>query len=276
MNSRDRILFESDGVSVRGVDFERGLAAVGVREGDALFVHSDIAMFGKLSIKNRTCLLESICAALFGSVGQNGTVIMPTFTYSFCKGELYDVENSPSTVGVLTEYFRQRSDVVRTDHPLFSAAIWGCEKEWYLDIGIDSFDDRSIFGKLRERKGKLVFLGTPFDQACTYVHHIEQMHGVPYRYTKSFSGAVRAGGEMRAGSCTYYVRDLALDPQTDLGAFHRYLCETGLLQESQVGHGRIASVQAAALYEVGRRFLSDNVHGFLRRQTNAMSVLQER
>lgn len=32
---------------------------------------------------------------------------MPTFTYSFCKNEIYDKLNSKSTVGVLTEYFRK-------------------------------------------------------------------------------------------------------------------------------------------------------------------------
>lgn len=39
-------------------------------------------------------------------IGKNGTLIMPVFSYSFCKNEIYDKLYSKGKVGVLNEFFR--------------------------------------------------------------------------------------------------------------------------------------------------------------------------
>ena len=268
--------FEADGVEVGYRDFERALATLGVREGDILCVHSDIATFGKLLVDDRSFVMERICRSLVDAVGSSGSVIMPTFTYSFCNGEVFDVGNSRSTVGALTEYFRLRPDAIRTKHPLFSVAIWGHDKEWFLDVGRDSFDEDSIFGKLHARNAKILLLGVPFRLACTYVHYIEQRHAVPYRYLKEFKGIVKIGGQEIPTSCTYNVRYLDRNINTDLSRFEVRLLGSGIMRSDRIGCGDVQIVEAEALFEDGRRLLDQDIYGFLERKgSHAVSVLRE-
>lgn len=272
----DAALFDADGVAVSAADFQRGLAALGVARGDVVFAHSDLATFGKLVIEDRECLMELICSALMSAVGEEGTLLMPTFTYSFCKSEVFDVDRTKSTVGALTEHFRRRPGVVRTQHPIFSAAIWGRAKAEYLNIGRDSFDENSIFAKLRRHQAKILFVGVPFRLACTYVHYIEQSYGVPYRYLKTFSGTLRTSAGDTAKWCTYYVRHLDQNVNTDLSRFEQRLLQLGVLRRTQVGAGHVWVAGAEELYEEGRRLLAENVRGFLEGEgPHAVSVLPQ-
>jgi aminoglycoside 3-N-acetyltransferase len=150
-------LYKADGREIYYNDIVNALKEVGVNENDTIFVHSDISVFGKLCITDRGFLLQSLVDALKESVGQNGRIVIPTFSYSFCNNDVFDIEETKSSVGVLSEYFRKQKDVVRTVHPIFSSVIWGGSKEELLDIGKDSFDEKSIFGKLHKKDGKLLF-----------------------------------------------------------------------------------------------------------------------
>jgi aminoglycoside 3-N-acetyltransferase len=93
-----------------------------IKKGDAIFVHSDITPFGKLAITDRAWFFNSLIDSFLKVVGEDGVLLMPVFTYSFCKQETYDVQRSASTVGVLSEAFRRQPSVFRNMHPIFSVA----------------------------------------------------------------------------------------------------------------------------------------------------------
>ena len=80
-------LYKTAGGEIMRSDFTQSLKALGVEEGDVLFVHSDIAAFGLLATRDRNLLFNSIVHAIEEAVGDEGTIIMPTFTYSFGRGE---------------------------------------------------------------------------------------------------------------------------------------------------------------------------------------------
>ena len=101
-------LFKYEDREITDRDFIKGLKDIGVKNGDTIFVHTDVGVFGKLAETNRNKLLESFFEILKESVGEGGTIIIPTFTYSFCEGKDYDPKNSPSTVGIFTEFFRKQ------------------------------------------------------------------------------------------------------------------------------------------------------------------------
>ena len=166
-------------------DFADALAAAGLRRGDTCFVHSGIRHFGSPKKLNRQRLLEAMATVFTEAVGPEGTLVFPTFTYSYCDGQIFDVDCTPTKMGVLNEYFRTRADVQRSTHPLFSVAAWGKHRDRFTSVGDDSFAANSVFGRLHDLRGKLVFFGVPFE-VCTFVHYIEQAFGVPYRYLKEF------------------------------------------------------------------------------------------
>ncbi|WP_242966821.1 AAC(3) family N-acetyltransferase [Desulfosporosinus sp. FKA] len=255
-------LFTIDDVTISSQDFVKALQNVGITKGDTVYMTSDIAVFGKLAAFDRKFLLDSIIEAVIEVVGRHGTIVMPTFSYSFCNGEVFDVAKSKSTVGVLTEHFRQRSDVKRTVHPIFSAAVWGEKQDFFMNIGHDSFDDDSIFGKLRKVKGKFVCLGASF-HSCTYIHHIEQMHGCNYRYLKSFSGTIVNEDQVYEDSFTFFVRYLGKNVNLDTNLLEKHLLQNGMLSQVTLGSGIIQCINSDVLFEEGGKLLALDPYFFL-------------
>lgn len=228
-------------------DIQEALCQVGIENGDHILVHSDISIFGKIATLDRDYFLSSMIEQLTTAIGKAGTLIMPTFSYSFCKNEIFDIQETKSTVGTLTEFFRQQSGVTRTKHPIFSAAIRGAKQEYFLDIGKDSFDNKSIFGKLRQMDGKIVFFGVNL-AACTYIHHIEQLYGVKYRYLKTFTGQICCNDDTYNDSATFFVRYLDRIVELDVSRLEEYLLKNNIMKSSSLGEGKVMAVNAQELF----------------------------
>ncbi len=258
-------LYEMDNKYLYYSDFVNALREVNINKKDIVFIHSDISVFGKLATLDRNFLLQALINTIKETIGEDGIIIMPTFSYSFCNNELYDVTNTKSTVGVLTEYFRKQPDVNRTIHPIFSVAIWGNHKNEFLNISKDSFDENSIFGKFHQMNGKIVFLGTPF-QSCTYIHYIEQMHGIPYRYMKTFKGKIRIGDMEYKDEFTYFVRFLDKNVILDTSRLEKHLFGKGLMNEVKLGNGRILTIESDVMFKEGRNLLDQDIYFFLKEE----------
>jgi aminoglycoside 3-N-acetyltransferase len=262
-----QVIYDAGGTLICAQDFTRVIRDAGVDEGDTVFVHSDLKVFGKLCTSDKAWILGSIVEAIKESVGHHGTVVMPTFTYSFTRGEVFDVSASKSMVGMLTEYFRTQQGVCRTCHPLFSVAVWGCRQSELLQIDKDSFGQNSIFGKIHKLAGKIVFLGASFE-SCTFIHYVEQMHGVPYRYLKAFRGTIRANSEECVDECTYFVRDLDSHVVTQLARLEEHLLQNNLMKRVPLGSGQILTIEADLLFSEGRKLLDRDIYFFLKDRPN--------
>ncbi len=255
-------LYTHDGRAITEQDFANALRKAGVARGDTIFVHSDIKVFGKIALSGKTALLQSLTDVLEKSVGGEGTVVMPTFSYSFCKGEAYDKAHTRSTVGALTDFFRTEPGVERSVHPMFSVAAWGARRGSFLETSKDSFGAGTVFETLRRLGGTIVLFGTDF-QACTFLHHIEQMHAVPYRFMKTFEGMIVDGAASYHDAYTYFVRPLDGTIENDFNVIEPHLREKGFLREARVGRGTILAVSAEQLYEEGMRLLDEDPHFFV-------------
>lgn len=193
-------------------DFLNCLKEVGVCEGDDICVHSDMTALGMPACPVKEVMTPRFCGAfvdvLKAAVGEGGTVLMPTFTYSFCRGEAYDIDKSRSTVGVLTEYFRCLPGVWRTRDPIFSFAVSGKRAAEYLDISNQCFGENSVFDRMYGNKCKVLLLGTHFGNSMTCIHYVEWKHGVPYRFIKTFTGEIIQNGKASVESFDFFVRKL--------------------------------------------------------------------
>jgi len=257
-------LFEAnDGTIFGKEEFVTALREVGVRHGDKCFVHCDIRVFGWPKTTDWPLLLGSLEEALIEAVGADGTLILPTFSYSFCKHETFDVAMTPGTVGVLNEHFRKRLDVRRSNHPIFSVAVWGNTRDMLVQVGDDSFSEDSVFGSLYRDRGKIVFLGADFG-SCTFIHFVEQCHGVPYRYMKTFAGTVIENGIRHARQCTFFVRYLDANVVLDLSRLKTELLANGAMKTASVNGGPILAVDADALFRKAWEMLDADTFSLLR------------
>lgn len=156
-------------------------------------------------------LMRSYLETLQSAVGEKGSILMPTFTYSATKGEVFDVRSTPSTVGNFTDWFWKNAEQ-RSLHPIFSYAGSGPAVKQLLSIETwDSFGPQSFFEKMRKLNGKYLMFGCEIWEGATCVYHAEQMAPVSYRYLKNFAGKIKdENAAYIEAEIPYFVRDLKL------------------------------------------------------------------
>ena len=99
------------------------LRNLGVEPGDILFIHSSFKRLGPVDGG-----AESIICALEDAVGPDGLILMPSFNLVEGRDkrvQTWDIKTAPSTVGWLTEFFRQMPNTYRSDHYSHSVAARG-------------------------------------------------------------------------------------------------------------------------------------------------------
>lgn len=235
-------LFLSYKGPLTAADVSAALQQLGLGPGDTIFAHSGLSAFGFPQLRRQE-LTDALLDCFFAVIGPHGTLAMPTFTYSFCRGEIYDPITSASRMGALNERLRCREGSRRTPHPLFSAAVAGCYRDPFCRIDEDSFGPRSIFAHLHGADGWLVFFGVS-PQFMTFVHYAEQARGVDYRQFKEFYGQVRLGKTLAAGRATFYCRRLDWNVETNLDRLRDDLAAAGEMRTVTLGGAAIAAIRA--------------------------------
>jgi aminoglycoside 3-N-acetyltransferase len=256
-------IYECDSKKISTDDFFNAMNRLGIKSGDTVLLHSDILGFGKPLVFDRIQFADVLISIFEEQLGDKGTLIMPTYSYSFTDGVLYDVENSRSKVGYLTDMFRQKKEVTRNTHPIFSFAVSGKQTDIINFTDNTCFGEGSVFANFRKTAVKNVMFGTKRG-GYTFIHHIEQMFGVPYRYNKNFSGKIRHNGYETECVVEYYVRnyDYQLDTVIKDPAFS-VLEKQGLFYEVKLGRGAISYIDCDVWFQEGTKMLENNIHAFL-------------
>ena len=235
------------------------LLSIGVGPGSVALVHPDAIVAAQFPTMRDEQRLDRLIEAIEAAIGSDGTLVMPTFSYSFTKGESFDICNTPSAVGMVTERFRTRPGVRRTADPIFSFACRGPLAQELCAIPVtECFGAESVFAAFHRLDTHIICLGCSLSRA-TFVHYVETTHGVEYRYKKIFSGKVISPrGEPRECSVVYHVRDLARKTDTDLRRLQKRLAHSGKLRSAGVGRSRILAVTASDLFDTAWKMLDED------------------
>ena len=165
-------------VTVTKQDIVRGLRELGVQEGDILMVHSALSSLGRVEDG-----ADALIDALLEAVGPSGTVAMPTLYLPAISGaEVFDVNESPSQMGEVTEVFRKRAGVIRGMHPTHPVAVTGARAEDLIRDHISAptaCGKGTPFGRLAEWGGKVLLIGVDQDRN-TLLHTAEDYAGCPF------------------------------------------------------------------------------------------------
>ena len=161
---------------------------LGIQKGDILFIHSSFKSLGPVEDGAST-----VIAALETAVGAEGLILMPTFSLLPSREErveMWNVGNTPSTVGWLTEFFRQMPDTHRSDHYSHAVAARGKDAKAFVSDhsrreGYASPWDHYPWGKTYgthspmfrayTANAKLLMIGVDY-QTSTYIHLVEVIH----------------------------------------------------------------------------------------------------
>jgi aminoglycoside 3-N-acetyltransferase len=157
------------------------LAGLGVRKAGSLLVHSSLKSLGKLPDGPETAI-----EALIEALGSKGTLLMPALSYETVKVEnpFFDVANTPSCVGALTEFFRKQPGTMRSVHPTHSVCGIGPGAGHMLSEhsrDVTPCGENSPYAKLNEAAGQILFLGCGL-RPNTSMHAVEELVEPAYLY----------------------------------------------------------------------------------------------
>jgi aminoglycoside 3-N-acetyltransferase len=155
---------------------EKKLREMGLSDADSVYIHSAFNPFngclgGPMSIIN--CILNVI-----GDSGNLMMVSMPYtgYTVDYLKaGKTFDVTKTESSMGIITEVFRRKKDVVRSLNPAHPILAFGPDAEWIIsdhEKTMYSCGKGSPFEKMLELNAKAILFDVPF-WIMTFFHFLE-------------------------------------------------------------------------------------------------------
>jgi aminoglycoside 3-N-acetyltransferase len=223
-------------------DLESSLSSLGVKKGACVFLHSAMKSTGKINPGSHNDQFSAILETLLGVLGPLGSLIVPTFNFSFCQGEIFDYENTPGVgMGAFSEFVRCDSRAIRSSHPFHSIAAIGHIAEAVGGAtGFSEFSAGSAFDVLLKSDVKILFYGVDFVE--TFTHIAEERAAVPYRYWKIFNGKIRKSGREHDISVNFFARrfDMKPEPVVDVPKLGRYCKTLGIFTEARLGNGLLA------------------------------------
>jgi aminoglycoside 3-N-acetyltransferase len=217
-------------------------------------VHSSLSALGRVEGG-----AEAVIEALLEAVGPEGTLAMPAMT----GGGIFDIDTSPSTVGAITEAFRNHSGVQRSFHPTHSACAIGPRAGYLLEDTLDhptAIGAESPWGRLsRLPEAHVLLLGVDQDRN-TLLHHPEEIVRAPYLSTVE-RRYLDEDGQVRTKTLEFFP-----GPHRDFIGLEPVIRESGAMRVGKVGRalGRLmhatTTVEAVttALREDPAAVLCDN------------------
>ncbi|MDC1077751.1 AAC(3) family N-acetyltransferase [Candidatus Pelagibacter sp.] len=247
-------------ISLENIKIKKILDNFSFPKNSIFFIHTDISNYN-ISSNNWFEKCKNLYS-FFDNYFKKHTILLPTFTYSFCKTRVFSKDKNPSEVGIFTEYFRNQKNVKRSNHPIFSVAGKGSlVKSLTENLSTSSTGDGSIFERLKVFDSYIVFFGSGFLESCTFLHYIEQCVRVNYRYSKYFNGKVVEKDRIHMGIWEFYVRNTEVFKfkEWNRGSqIEKDLKKNKILIEKKVGNLKISYCSSRKLFNFVTKKILNN------------------
>ena len=241
------------------------LKRLGVQTGDVIIIHSSLSRMGMVDGG-----VEAIVAALKNLVGSSGTIVVPTLHLKvsavkhFASGSVFDVVNSESRMGALSEYLRKLPEARRSLHPTHSASAIGPHAEYLTQDhhkDILPFGSYSPYSRIAELGGKSLMLGVPIMHLMS-CRVIEDILGSEFPYPVYLKEMVKAKviDENRKTICVptkiHNPEMSKLRRNTEL---EPYFFESGIMHSTIIGRGNVLLVDAQGVNRVLMKLMEKNI-----------------
>lgn len=245
-----------------------------VDPGDAVvFVHAALANFLDPTLDPEECV-----DTLLGLMGEEQTLAMATFTLGFTKTGRFDVRQTPSEMGDLSNAFLRRPGVMRSRHPIYSVAAYGPRAEEIVAAwGTTCFGQGSIFEYLEKVDARVLMFGATMKDHCTLHHRAEELARVPYRFFKSFAGVVLEDGEsVDDVEVEFFVRRMDLPTAYDFRDAVERLRSSPSYLITQFRRGTIESANAREILRTAGEGLDADPYSALLEGSRARAEIEAR
>lgn len=244
-------------------DLVNGLKQTGLRHGDIVFFQVSHLTLGPAECGSS---VSSACELLYSAmrevIGPVGTILVPAFSFSFCRNEDFDLQVTPSIQGEWSssweflEYFRLLPGVVRSTDPILSVVGLGPMAEHLLTrLPNTTYGKDCLHERLLRAGGKICGIGVGLAEA-PFLHYVEEAVGVPFRYKKLFTGRIGQNGKLNKQGWISSVPIQAANGISDGSRLEEIARSEGLCRIAEVGLGEVVSIDSKSFYELIRRELA--------------------
>ena len=190
---------------------------------------------------------------------EGGVMAFPALSFEICHQEkrVFDVEKTPSCIGLLPERFRLTPGVRRSIHPTHSVCAYGALAEAFL-AGHEYTDTpcgrNSPWGRLIDLDADILMVGCGLTH-CTFLHGVEEwaVPGLHLAPLLDFTLLV-PGHPPR----TMWSRPHCGSPSMQFGRVEKALEEGGALRHGTLGNAHVLVVNAVAANRIVGSMLRDN------------------
>lgn len=220
---------------------------------DNLFITSDVKqlLYSCIEHKDETDL-NVLIDSMIEAVGSEGTIVIPTFNWDFCKGKAFDYYKTPCKTGSLGKFALKREDFKRTKHPIYSFAVWGKgQRELCAMDNKSSFGADSPFTYVTKHHFKNLLIDKDCQHSFVYVHYVEEQVGISYRYLKDFTADYTdESGKTYPATYSMNVRDLDLDVQITIYPLEEDFVKAGVSKRYKINDIEYKMIDLAGAYPI--------------------------
>ncbi len=244
-------------------DLINALKLAGLCPGEIVFFQISHLTLGQAEIgSSGNDVNELLYSAIRDVIGTEGTMLAPAFSFSFCRSEDFDSQTTPSIQGEWSssweflEYFRQLPGAVRSGDPILSVVGLGpMAGELLTGLPNTSYGRDCFYERLLKIGGKICGVGIGLADAI-FLHYIEEVVEVPFRYKKLFTGRIRQNGILRKQGWIATVPISAGNGLPDGSRVEKLARSEGRCHVAQVGLGEVVSIDCKSFFELAGRELA--------------------
>ena len=164
--------------SYTSVHLENQLKIMGITAGDTVLMHSAFRVLNGFEGTP-----DQVIACVLNVIGESGNLVMVSMPYTgstaayLQAGIPFDVQQTMSAMGVITEIFRQTPGVVRSVNPAHPILAWGPAAPWLIadhEHTRYSCGKGSPFEKLVHVQAKALFFDVSL-RRMTFFHYLEDL-----------------------------------------------------------------------------------------------------
>lgn len=260
-------------------DLVEGFRKLGASPGEIMMSHSSLSAFGWVAGG-----ADTVIDAIIEALSPGGTAVFPALAQQDLdrRFELWDIDETPSDVGRITEVARLREESIRSDHPTHSVVAIGPDAEAITGghagadgrpgpWGAAAFGHGSPWEQFYQRNVLYCFLGVTF-RVNTMRHYIQsRLCEQILQKTDDPSAVQQLQGWQSEG----------VWPRYDGEAMQRRLDRMGLITTVQIGKAECYSIRAKPMVDTALEILRKEPEkwfkpGFLKWYCRYSDTIEER
>ena len=216
--------------------------SLGIKKGDNICVHSKLWAFGELENG-----VAGFYQALRRAVGEEGTLVLPSFTFGTSPYNVFSVkESKPEGMGSLPNYVWSLDNKFRSSCPIHSHMGIGPKAQLLKDInGLSSIGKDSDFEFFLKNNFNLLMLGLGFTEGASYMHYVEYCAKVPYRQPLSLPRKIQYTNDGKILDVNIYYYGRPDVEYLNEGKNRPYLENYDVVENKMIEEGLITQIKTS-------------------------------